>query len=119
MLSNEANEQGPLLIQIAGDALSKMGIKIDNAQAGKAIDSKHKPMLELLETQKKLEPMYAPIKEHYGFSLEEAAHSVAVATALLIRHCAKFLDPTIAFSIAVYGFVEGSKTAPEPVNIPK
>jgi hypothetical protein len=39
---------------------------------------------------------------------------VAVATALLIKHCAKVLDPNVAFGIAVYGFVE---TAPEPVEI--
>ena len=118
VLSVEANEQWPQLINIAGDALSKMGIKIDNSQAGKAIDPKHKPMLEFLETQKKLEPMYAPIKDRYGFSMQEAAYSVAVATALLIRHAAKFLDPSMAFNIAVLGFVEGSKTAPEPVDIP-
>jgi hypothetical protein len=118
VLSVEANEQWPQLINIAGDALSKMGIKIDNAQAGKEIELKHKPVLEILDTQKKLEPMYAPIKDRCGFSDQETAHSVAVATALLIRHAAKFLDPSMAFNIAVYGFVEGSKTAPEPIDIP-
>jgi hypothetical protein len=118
VLSIEANEQWPQLINIAADALSKMGIKIDNAQAGKEIELKHKPMLEFLDTQKKLEPMYAPIKDRCGFSDQETAHSAAVATALLIRHCAKVLDPNMAFNIAVYGFVEGSKTAPEPVTIP-
>ncbi len=118
VLSNEANEQWPQLINIAGDALSKMGIKIDNAQAGKKIELKHKPMLEFLDTQKKLEPLYTPIKDRCGFSDQETAYSVAVATALLIRHCAKFLNPNTALNIAAYGFVEGSKTAPEPVDTP-
>jgi hypothetical protein len=114
VLSVEANEQWPQLINIAADALSKMRIEIDNTQAGREIEQKHKPMLEFLETQKKLEPLYTPIKERYGFSTREAAHSVALATALLINHAKKFLDPTMAFNIAVSGFVEGSKTAPEP-----
>jgi hypothetical protein len=118
VLSNEANEQWPLLVQIAGDALSKMGVKIDNSQAEKTVDSKYKPMLEFLDTQKKLESLYEPIKDRCCMSAREAAYSIAVATALLIRHCAKFLDPSMAFSIAVYGFVEGSKTAPVPVDIP-
>lgn len=117
VLSVEANEQWPQLINIAGDALSKMRIAIDNTQAGGEVEPKHKPMLEFLETQKKLEPMYAPIKERYGFSAGEAAHSVALATALLINHAKNYLDPTMAFNIAVYGFVDGSKTAPEPVGI--
>jgi hypothetical protein len=117
VLSVEANEQWPQLINIAADALSRMRIAIDNTQAGREVEPKHKPMLEFIETQKKLEPLYAPIKERYGFSACEAAHSVALGTALLINHAKNFLDPTTAFNIAVYGFIEGAKTAPEPVDI--
>jgi len=117
VLSVEANEQWPQLINIAADALSKMKIAIDNTQAGREVEPKHKPMLEFLETQKKLEPLYAPIMERYGFSTREAAHSVALATALMINHAKNFLDPTAAFNLAVFGFVEGAKTAPEPVDI--
>jgi hypothetical protein len=40
---------------------------------------------------------------------------VAAATSLLIQHCARALDPHIAFNIAALGFVEGTKTAPDPV----
>lgn len=119
VLSEEANEQWPLLIQITGDCLARIGIKINDTQAGKEVESKDKPMLEFLETQKKLEPIYEPIKGSYGFSYQEAAYSVAVGTALMILHAAKFLDPNEAFNIAVYGFVKGAKTAPEPVNIPR
>jgi hypothetical protein len=117
VLSIEANEQWTQLTQIALDCLARVGIQVDNTQAGKAIDQKHKPMLEFLDTQKKLEPMYAPIRERYGFSSLEAAQSVVVATVLLIRHSAKFLDPDTALNIAVYGFVEGAKTVPEPVDL--
>jgi hypothetical protein len=112
VLSIEANEQWPQLTQIALNCLARVGIKVDNTQAGKAIDPKHKTMLEFLYTQKKLEPMYAPIKERYGFSSLEAAQSLAVATVLLIRHGIKYIDPDTALNIAVLGFVEGAKTAP-------
>jgi len=117
VLSIEANQQWPQLTQIALNCLARVGIKVDNTQAGKAIDQKHKPMLEFIATQKKLEPIYAPIKERYGFSSLEAAQSVAVATVLLIRHGIKYIDPDTALSIAVFGFVEGAKTVPEPVDI--
>ena len=49
--------------------------------------------------------------------MPEAAQAGAVATALLIRHCAQILDPSTAFGIAALGFVEGTKTAPEPVHL--
>jgi hypothetical protein len=117
VLSDAANEQGPMLIHIAGSVLSQIGIKLDNSQSGGTRTSENKPMLEFLETQKKLEPLYAPVKARLSLSKKEAVQAAAVATALLIRHCAKVLDPNIAFGIAVYGFVEGSKTAPEPVEI--
>ena len=74
-------------------------------------------MLEFLDTQKKLEPLYATIKARLSLSPQEAAQAAAVATALLIRHCVKVLDPGVAFGIAAYGFVEGSKTAPAPLEI--
>ena len=117
VLSVEANEQWPQLTQIALNCLARIGITVDNAQAGKSVDPQHKPIMEFLDTQKELEPMYAPIKERYGFSYQEAAYSVAVGTALMILHAKKFLDPSMAFNIAVLGFVEGAKTVPEPVDL--
>ena len=115
VLSDVANDKGPALIEIAGGLLSRMGIKLDNPRAGEAANSQNKPMLEFLDTQKKLEPLYTPIKIRADLSGQQAAHAAAAATALLIRHFAKVLDPNVAFGIAVYGFIEGSKTAPEPV----
>jgi hypothetical protein len=119
VLSIEANEQGPILIQIAAGILSQVGIKLDNTQAGKPTETKHKPTQPFLDTQRKLEPVYAPIKDRFGLSTQEAAHAAAVATALLIRHCAKVMDPNVAFGIAAYAFIEGAKTAPDPVQLPQ
>jgi len=117
VLSTEANEQAPSLMQITAGTLAKLGIKIADAPPSTPADPKSKPALEFLVTQKKVEPAYAPIKASFALSDEQAAQAVAVGTALLIRHCAKFLDPNVAFGIAVYGFIEGSKTAAEPPSV--
>jgi hypothetical protein len=118
VLSAVANEQAPLLAQVAAGTLARVGIKIANSPPSTAADAKSKPMLAFLDTQRKLESAYAPIRAKFCLPADQAAQAAAVATALLIRHCAKALDPNVAFGIAVYGFIEGSKTAPEPVEAP-
>jgi len=115
VLSEAANEQSTHLIQITAGILSRIGIQIADPPPETAAGSKHKPVLEFLDTQKKLEPAYAPIKARFSFTDRQAAEAVAVGTALLIRHAKDFLDPNIAFGIAVYGYIEGAKTAPEPI----
>ena len=119
VLSNTVDEQVSVLTQIAAGILSKVGIKLDNSQAGKPTEPKHKPTQPFLDTQRKLEPVFAPIKDCFSLSTRDAAHAAAVATALLIRHCAKVMDPNAGFGIAAYGFVEGAKTAPDPVQFPQ
>jgi hypothetical protein len=113
VLSVEANEQMPLLMQITAGILHRIGITIPESPTNTPAEAKNQPKLEFLETQRKVEPAYAPIKAKFKLSDQQAAQSVAVGTALLIRHCAKVLDPNVAFGIAVYGFIEGAKTTPE------
>jgi hypothetical protein len=79
------------------------------------VDLKDQPTRSFLDTQRLLEREFATIRARYGFDDEQAAYAVAAATSLLIQHCAKALDPHIAFSIAALGFVEGTKMAPDPV----
>ena len=112
VLSAEANEHAPLLMQITAGILLQIGVKLAESPPDTPADPKNKPNLEFLDTQKKVEPAHAPIKAKFALSDEQAAQTVG--TALLIRHCAKFLDPNVAFGIAVYGFIEGAKTSAEP-----
>jgi hypothetical protein len=113
VLSDQANEQGPRLIGILGAVLENIGIKLDTEKLGDS--SSNEPLLGFLETQRRLEPKYTTIQRRLGLSLQESADSAAAATALLIQQCVQVLDPNIAFSIALYGFIEGSKTVPEPI----
>jgi hypothetical protein len=115
VLSGNANEEGPRLVQLMGGVLSHIGVALDDEKLGGAPAPEHQPNQAFLETQKRLEPAFVAIKERFALSLSEAADAGAVATALMIQQCAQALDPHVAFGLAVYGFIEGSKTAPDPV----
>ncbi len=117
VLSQPANEETPKLTKVALAVLARAGIKIDNSQAGMPVDPMHKPRFEFLETQRKCEALFAPIKERHALTDREAADAAAVAAAMVIQFTAKIMDPTVGFGIAVYGFVEGAKTAPDPVQL--
>ena len=115
VLSDVANEQGPKLIQALGGMLAHIGVTLDRSKLGVNKDPEHRPLLDFLATQKRLEPLFSRAMQALGLSYLQAAESAAIATAMLIKQCVPVLDPNVAFGIAAYGFVEGSKTAPDPV----
>jgi hypothetical protein len=118
VLSLQANERAPVLIRIAAAIVDTFSIHLDSTKAGEPIDQKHEPRLSFLETQRLLEPVYRPIKDRGGLSDYDAARAAVVAAAMLIPHCAKVLEPNMAFRILSLGIVEGSKSAPDPVELP-
>jgi hypothetical protein len=105
---------GPAVIETAAGLLARVGISLDPSKADTPVDAKDRPTLGFLETQARREQAFRPIRARYGSSDEDPAFAAAAATSLRIRHGAKTLDPSIAFSIAALGFVEGTKTAPDP-----
>ena len=115
VLSDEANEKGPQLVNILGGVLEGRGITPDMQKLGRPHPD-NEPLMGFLETQSTLEPAFNEIRENLGLSLEEGAYSAAVGTGFLIQHCAQVLDPNTAFDIAVYGFIEGAKTVPAPIE---
>lgn len=117
VLSDAANEQGPKLIQALGSVLAHIGVSLDKSKLGVNKNSEHQPLLDFLATQKRLEPGFSQVIQALDLSHLQAAESAAIATAILIKQCIPVLDPHLAFGIAAYGFVEGSKTAPDPVVI--
>jgi hypothetical protein len=117
VLSGLANEQGPQLIQVLSAALSHVGVSLNEEEMGRSPGPENQPHQGFLETQKQLEPLYVAIKDRHSLSAKEAAESGAIAAALLIRQCSQVLDPNVAYGIAVYGIIEGTKTAPDPVAL--
>ena len=118
VLSEQANQQGPRLIQILDGVLEKMGVKLDSSQLSASQRTTRGQKASFLETQEVLETRFAAIRQKYGLSDGETADSIAVATAVLIKNCATLLDPHVGFGLAVYGFIEGSKTAPAESDSP-
>lgn len=115
VLSEQANENGPRLIDILGEALSEAGISLDLSGLDAAPSDEHDPQLNFLESQRLLEPAFNDIRTKFNLSLSDGADAAAEATASLIVQGAHVLDPSVAFNIAVYGFIEGSKTVPVPL----
>ena len=111
VFSDEANDKGPLLINLLGSVLQQIGICIDVNEVNPG-STKNMPHLTVLEAQSLAEEPLTAIKEKYKLTYEEAAQAAAVAAASFIEQCASILNPNVGFSIAAYGFVEGSKTVP-------
>ncbi|MES2919055.1 MAG: hypothetical protein V4729_10620 [Pseudomonadota bacterium] len=118
VLSAEANEKGPELMNLTHALLERLGLRINDAEVRRtlaATQEAHKPVMDFASTQLRLERAFAPIKAQYGLSNEDAGKAAACATALLIHNCQQVLAPAIGFGIAVYAFVEGTKTTPWPL----
>lgn len=115
LLSQVANESGPNLVGLLGNALARLGLVIDSTHVDLKTSNAATPQLDFLESQRLLEPALQAIRASFGLGQQEAAYAMAVATAILIKHAEKKLKPQAAFGLAVYGFIEGTKTAPDPV----
>lgn len=114
VLSDEANQQGPRLVQILGGVLAHGGVELDREILGRGLDSDRLSRLDFLAGQTALEAAFVAIAGLHKLPLREAAEAAAAATGFLIQQFAEDLDPSLAFGIAVYGFIEGAKTAPGP-----
>ena len=117
VLSEAANEHGPRLVQTAWAVLAHLGISLDEDGASESSDPDDQPARDFLATQKELEPAFLDIKDRHGLSQQEAADAAAIASAILIHQNLNSLDPNVGFGIAVYGFIEGTKTVPDPVTL--
>ena len=115
VLSTEADEHSPMLLQTAAGILGNLGITIAAAPTVPPGSGASRPLQDFLTTQRLLEPKLAPIQAKYGLTPRQSAQSAAIATAILIHHFAKHVDPNVAFGLAALGFIEGCKTAPDPV----
>lgn len=115
LVTEKTDQYGPNLVYVLGSVLSHLGVSIGTVKLGEPLNPDNRPLQSFLETQRLLEPALMAVGARHNLSLLAAAEAGAVATALLIQQSAGVLDPNIAFSIAVNGFIEGTKTAPDPV----
>ena len=68
--------------------------------------------LTVLETQKSLGADLEQIRQQYQLSFEDGARACALTTAWLIQECSPQIGPEVGYNVAIYGFIEGTKTVP-------
>ena len=112
VLSEEANEHGPELIQYLGGGLGMLKVELQNENLNSKIPDGNQPHMQITQMQTELESKLSNISKKFGLSNPESAQACALATAQLISLTKEVLDPHIGFAIASMGFVEGTKTMP-------
>lgn len=114
LLSDEANEQGPRLLRILAGILTHAGVGLDREVLGRGPDPEAPPKVDYLASQALLEEPFEAIRQRWKLSPVAAADAAAAATGFVVQQLAADLDPSVAFGLAVYGFIEGAKTVPAP-----
>lgn len=113
MLSEEANIKGPQLVNITHAVLQNFGIQIDNNKLSngsqKHAESNFVDIISRVQT-----PALAIMKSK-ELSFEQMAQSAAIATAFIIQQSGN-IAPEEGFGIAIYHYIEGSKTNPPDFN---
>ena len=110
LLSNEANEEGPLLINVIGTVLTNLNVPIDDAKMDSA--AIEESQLDFIESLKATQKDAHKLKETYKLTDKEMAVSCAVTTAFIIEEAKNDLGVEVAFNTAIYGLIEGTKTMP-------
>jgi hypothetical protein len=113
LLSDEANEKGSMLVNTMAAFLSASNVSMDQSKLGGQQDHRgQEPHLDILSALTQLQSEALNICRENGLTLEQAAQSAALATAFIVKECAPQIGAETGFNVAVFGFVEGSKTVP-------
>jgi hypothetical protein len=119
VLSEEADRHTSMVIQATANILATLKVTLANEPPATPSTPNTRPTKDFLTTQRILEPVFEPTRLKHELTYRQAAQGAAVATAILIHHFQKHLDPNVAFGLAVYSIIEGTKTAPDPVRVPR
>jgi hypothetical protein len=112
ILVDLVDEKGQELMGLIGQALASMEVPYDETKVNYDLAPEHSPLMDLMETETKMDAPFREVAEKYELTDEQAAASLAISAAILIQNCAGFLDPHVAYVVATYGMVEGAKTVP-------
>lgn len=117
VLSNEANEKGPQLMNILAGYLHSQGVSLAEDKLGGSHAARgEEPRLTVVQATDFLQDDALRIAQDNRLSLEEAAQAAAVATAFIVRECAKSIGAEVGFNVAAFGFIEGCKTVPAVIT---
>lgn len=116
ILSNEANEKGPMLVNTLAAFLSASNVPLDEQKlGGEAAHRGEEPRIDILAALSLLQGEALKISERNSLSQEQAAQAAALATGFVVKECAPQIGAETGFNVAVFGFIEGSKTVPPDI----
>ena len=114
VLSEEANEKWPELVNIVAWKLSTYGIEMDSKKVNDSPIAESK--FNFLDNLNLLQNKAAAIMNKNKLDFEQMAYSCAVATAFVIKECQHDLTLESGFNTAIYGIIEGCKTYPPDLS---
>ncbi|VXB97701.1 conserved hypothetical protein [Flavobacterium sp. 9AF] len=114
MLSEEANMKGPQLVNITHAVLNNFGIQIDNNKMSNG-NQKHAES-NFVNVISKVQGPALDIMKKRELNYEQMAQSSAIATAFIIQQSGN-ITPEEGFGIAIYHYIEGTKTNPPEFNL--
>lgn len=115
VLSDQANIHGPKLMNLMFATLQQLGDKIGQDNLNSEYASAKYSQLTFRESHDRLAPFFLKYCEVTPMAPQDAALGAAIATGILVHDCREVLSTDKGSAIAVYGFVEGTKTAPFPL----
>ncbi|MFY0604887.1 MAG: hypothetical protein JXQ93_13185 [Flavobacteriaceae bacterium] len=116
MLSEEANIKGPQLVNITHAVLQNFGIQIDN---DKMSDGNQKQAeSNFVDVISEIQNPALKIMKSNELNYEQMAQSSAIATAFIIQQ-SNNITPEEGFGIAIYHYIEGTKTYPPEFDVKK
>jgi hypothetical protein len=116
VLSEEANQEWPNLMNMLLATLKANGMQVDQTKFVMQTPEQHKPHLAILEMQAELQGPFNQILSKHALDYRQGAFAGANACAIAILKSRLLVDPQITCGLAALGFVEGSKTAPLPLD---
>lgn len=108
VLSEEANEKYPKLVNVLVGTLVGLDTGLDTNKLNETIPEKC--FFKFLNTISTLQNKALIIMNNYSLDYEQMAFSCAVATALIVKECQQDLALELGCATAIYGFIEGCKT---------
>lgn len=118
VLSDKANIQGPKLMNLMFINLQQRGHQITEHDLNPDYLSAKFSTLDFRASIECLAPFFLKYCETAPLGFQPAAYGAAIAAAELVHECADVLPIRDGGAIAVFGFVEGTKTAPFALAAP-
>jgi hypothetical protein len=109
VLSEQANTKGVQLVNITDAVLENFGIRIDKNKM--PVANQNQAVSNFVDVIGKIQVPALEIMKKRDLSYEQMAQSAAIATAFIIQQSGN-ITPEEGFGMAVYHYIEGSKTYP-------